>query len=311
LPEFQPAVLEHVLHHERVFRRLALHAAARGERPVLVADRGVCDQLAYMDQSSFEQLLLTQSQQFVSVRDERYDGVIYLRSAANGAEAFYGAESNTTRYETIEEARLLDDRTLHAWIGTPHLSVIENIPGESFKGKLSRSVAALARIIGEPEPLEAERKFKVVNFDPSQLPEHTVPCQIVQTYLVGVDGRGERVRARGQNNYWVYSHTIKQSVAAGVAIERERIITRGEYENFLVRRNSRLNVIQKTRYCFVCGGHYCELDLFHTGNMAGQALLEIELARDQMDAPLKLPPFLQIESEETHNKAYSNYAMAA
>ncbi len=260
-PEFQPAVLQHVLLHEAMLENAAKRLQDEGKKPVLIADRGVCDQLAYAGMDQMQTLLREHDLRFEQVRDERYDGVIYMRSAANGAEQFYTAASNETRYETLEEAKLLDDRTMHAWVGTPHLIVIKNEPDEPFSGKINRAVGALARILGEPEPLEAERKFLVSDFILSQLPSHAVPCDIVQTYLVGVPGKTERVRARGQNNYWVYSHTIKEYVADGVAIERERILSRAEYDNFLIRRDNRRVDIHKIRHCFVYDGHYCELDV--------------------------------------------------
>lgn len=310
-PEFQPAVLQHVLQHEAMLENAAKRLQADGKKPVLIADRGICDQLAYVGMEAMQKLLHDQGLRFEQARDERYDGVIYMRSAANGAEQFYTAASNEKRYETLAEAKALDDRTMHAWVGTPHLIVIKNQPDEPFSGKINRAVGALARLLGEPEPLEAERKFLVSDFAVSQLPSHTVPCDIVQTYLVGVPGKTERVRARGQNNYWVYSHTIKEYVADGVAIERERILTRAEYDNFLVRRNHARSVIHKTRYCFVYSGHYCELDVFHTGTRVGEVHLEIEVARSEMKAPLELPPFLQIDCELTDKKGYSNFDMTA
>ncbi len=310
-PEFQPAVLEHVLYHEAMYHNAAKRLQADGLKPVMIADRGVCDQLAYTGMEQLQSYLHEHGLRFEQVRDERYDGVIYMRSAANGAEQFYNAASNETRYETLEEAKLLDDRTLHAWVGTPHMIVIKNEPGEPFSGKINRAVGALARLLGEPEPLEAERKFLVGNFSVSQLPSHAVPCDIVQTYLVGVSGKTERVRARGQNNYWVYSHTVKEYVAAGVSVERERILTRSEYDNYLIRRDYRRVDIHKTRHCFVYDGHYCELDVFHTGRRPSEVHLEIEVARSDMETSIDLPPFLQIEREITHEKGFSNFDMSA
>jgi CYTH domain-containing protein len=177
-------------------------------------------------------------------------------------------------------------------------------------GKVSRSVAALARILGEPEPLEAERKFLIKGFSVATLPAHAVACDIVQTYLVSAPGQVERVRARGQDNCWVYTHTIKQFIAPGVAREQEKIITRAEYESYLVRRDYAKEVIQKTRFCFVYGGHYCELDVFRTGRRKGDVLLEIEVAQSQMDAAIMLPPFLDVLQEVTHDRDFSNLVMA-
>jgi hypothetical protein len=38
------------------------------------------------------------------IRDIRYDGVLHMVTAADGAENFYASLSNEARYESLEEA---------------------------------------------------------------------------------------------------------------------------------------------------------------------------------------------------------------
>lgn len=152
-----------------------------------------------------------------------------------------------------------------------------------------------------------ERKFLVKNFDPSQLPPHAVPVDIVQHYLVPRGIGVERVRARGQNNVWTYIHTVKQKKGPGVNVEHERIVTEREYQGLLVRRDGSLKPIHKMRYCFSFDGQYCELDVFE-GHRQGLVMLEIETSED--DRGVRLPPFLTIEREVTGNFEYSNYSLA-
>ena len=45
----------------------------------------------------------------VELRDNRYNQVIHMVSAAKGAEEFYTTEDHVTRYEPVELARELDD----------------------------------------------------------------------------------------------------------------------------------------------------------------------------------------------------------
>ena len=45
----------------------------------------------------------------VEMRDNRYNQVIHMVSAAKGAEDFYRTDTHVTRYENIELARTLDD----------------------------------------------------------------------------------------------------------------------------------------------------------------------------------------------------------
>ena len=46
----------------------------------------------------------------VELRDNRYDQIIHMVSAAIGAEAFYQLANNAVRSETIEQARELDGK---------------------------------------------------------------------------------------------------------------------------------------------------------------------------------------------------------
>lgn len=305
--EFQKSILHHVLSQEQIFNDAALALVQDGHKPVLICDRGVCDQQAYMGSHAFRDLCTANGLTHVTVRDERYDGIIFLRSAALGAEEFYGTANNKTRYESLEEARSLDARTLDAWIGTPHLFVIENIEGEQFSAKMSKTVATLARILGEPEPVETERKFLIKDFSRDLLPQHAIAIDIVQTYLVSAYKYAERVRARGEDNHWVYTHTIKEPKGPGVSIERERIVTQSEYQNLLIRRDTMRSPIHKTRFCFTYAQHYCELDVFG-GRNGGLVMLEIETPENERE--VSLPPYLHVDREVTEDPNYSNFSLA-
>jgi CYTH domain-containing protein len=114
------------------------------------------------------------------------------------------------------------------------------------------------------------------------------------------------VRARGGNGGWVYTHTIKTPYASGASIERERIITRFEYDDLLVRRDVTARPIYKDRWCFTYGEHYCELDVFH-GHLAGDVVLEIE--HDEGE-DVVTPPFLGPMTDVTDDPTWSNYRKA-
>ena len=62
--------------------------------------------------------------------------MLHLVTAARGAEAHYTTANNSSRTETAEEARLMDDKTLQAWSGHPCLRVARNAEG-GFPAKLA------------------------------------------------------------------------------------------------------------------------------------------------------------------------------
>ena len=47
----------------------------------------------------------------VELRDNRYNQIIHMVSAANGAEDFYTLQGHQTRYEGIDQARKVDEIT--------------------------------------------------------------------------------------------------------------------------------------------------------------------------------------------------------
>jgi len=60
------------------------------------------------------------------MRDERYDGVLHMVTAADGAEDFYASLSNEARYESKEEAIDKDMKLRQAYMGHPQWTIINN-----------------------------------------------------------------------------------------------------------------------------------------------------------------------------------------
>lgn len=70
-----------------------------GEPTVILCDRGVMDGKAYMKPEGWQVLLDENGFNIVNLRDKRYDAVIHLVTAADGADEYYQLENNTARYE--------------------------------------------------------------------------------------------------------------------------------------------------------------------------------------------------------------------
>jgi CYTH domain-containing protein len=286
----------------------SLLAFARGTgRPaVLICDRGAMDGAAYVSAEAWSEVLAEMGLGVVELRDQRYDAVIHLVTAAEGAEAFYGTQSNAVRYETIEQARAVDLRLRNAWLGHPRLRIIDN--STSFDEKVRRVVAAVSAVVGVPEPARRERKYLVRGVAAGGLP---VPCEYIdieQTYLATPDDSEARVRRRGQRGAFTFTHTIKRPVSFGERIEIERPITAREYEAHLSGADPTRRTIRKSRCVFLYGNHYFELDRF-LEPCPGLQLLEVEV--DDLARPVPLPPFIEVEREVTGEAAFSNHMLAA
>ena len=310
-----PAWLQELESHFLAFQRslrqrylaLAQSFVERGERVVIIYDRGESDVAAYIGDGAWAQLLLGAGLTLADVRDS-YDAVIHLVTAAEGAEAFYSNANNAARRETAAEARALDACTLAAWVGHPHLRVIDN--STDFASKLERIVATVARVVGLPEPVEIERKFLLRSAPTAELLASlgSKPVEIEQTYLRSpAPGTEVRLRRRGIGANAVYYRTTKQARSATTRIETEQQIGRHQYELELLEADPQRHPIHKIRHCFVQHGTYFELDEFVSPH--GLWLLEIELT-DENDE-IRLPAELDIAREVTGEAGWTNAELAA
>jgi CYTH domain-containing protein len=120
----------------------------------------------------------------------------------------------------------------------------------------------------------------------------------------------ERVRQRGRNNEYVFTHTKKRNISDVKRVEIERQIDVTKYVQLLMRADPTRRQIVKTRYCVMENDLIYELDVFSSAEWNGKALLEIELSHE--DAPFTLPDWVDKEQahEVTFDKAYTNAALA-
>lgn len=123
--------------------------AEMSKKPTIVlCDRGLVDCAAYMTKEEYQALLDEQGWTWSQLRDKRYDSVIFMNTAAKGAEEYYTLANNSARTETAEEARALDNRTLNAWIGHPYMAICPNIKGKPFAYKVDLAIKAVQKTIG-------------------------------------------------------------------------------------------------------------------------------------------------------------------
>jgi CYTH domain-containing protein len=244
----------------------------------------------------------------VEVRDRRYKAAIFLRSLAYDQPDLYEKlkSGNPHRRENVDEARIMDEKTLQAWVGHPHLRILDN--STDWEGKLKRLEKEICGVLGMPVPLEIEKKYLCAPIDLVNIPVPVQKVDIEQLYLFSRDpGNVLRVRQRGQYGKHVYFVTEKRDVGAGVRQEVEHFISREQYEWSLRFQLPGTRIVKKSRHCFVYENQYFELDVIPIGRKTLH-LLEIELTEETQQP--KLPPFLKIIGNVTDDPRYTNRAMA-
>lgn len=306
--KIEKLMLEHQIQQRNsILKRAALFP---DEKRVIIYDRAEADVAAYLPREEFEKLIKNMSLGWREIRDS-YDGVIHLVSAARGAEKFYTLENNAARRENAKEAGIADEKTQRAWMGHPHLKIIDNSTG--FEEKLVRSLQAVAKILMVPVPLFIEKKFLLMSPDFSHpVLREAVEIQIEQVYLLANKSEEIRVRKRNQKGDWpmYYRTHRKNGLALGMRQETEETISKREYEDLLILKDPTRQILRKTRYCFIYNNQYFELDAIRTEKIGKDPFYILEIKLTEENDKVDIPSFLGKTREVTGNKRYTNAFLA-
>lgn len=274
------------------------------DEPVLiVCDRGTLDISTYLPAEMWAKitgLCGVTNQQLL----DRYDAVLHLVSAADGAEQFYNTTSNEVRTEGLEKARLLDRKIVQAWTGHGHLRVINN--HDNFDTKLNRVLQEISSVLGLPQPITEERKY-IVTTDGTRV-SNTIECEIVQTYLVADPDCEVRLRRRiWPGGKTANVHTTKKHLPNHEQVETERQVSDALYESLLAQADPYRHPIRKMRESFIYEGQYFELDRYLDQL---QRLVILETKGIAQGEKVKLPPSIKIVEDITGRKEYYNYNLS-
>lgn len=91
--------------------------------------------------------------------DNRYDAILHMCTAADGAEKFYASLNNEARYESIEEAVEKDKKLRNAYMGHSRWFYIGNKEIPDFNTKISNAKTAIHEILGQKSGGSFYKKF--------------------------------------------------------------------------------------------------------------------------------------------------------
>lgn len=305
---FQASLLRTQMALEDNFYRIA---SAASRPSVLLCDRGAMDGRAYMSTEQWEVMLAENGWDPVTLRDGRYDLVIHMVTAADGALAFYQLENNATRSESPALARELDRKTQEAWVGHPQLRIIDNRTG--FREKIDRVFTAIGELIGVKVSKRPVRKFLVAKDVRPRALESSVAnleeFEVEQTFLERGRRNGvqESVRRRCGNGTSTFVHKVRRPTVDGEIQETKRQITNRAYVMLLGNADPERRTVRIKRQCFVKNSQYFVMD----------TILNIEptvrLIRAQVDDDdaLELPDWIETERDVTGDPEWTVFAMSS
>ena len=266
---------------------------------IVVHDRGIMDNKAYLSEQDFNRLLCEKRKQEIFLL-ERYDAVAHLVTAADGAEQFYTLSNNSARTETIEEARELDLKTKLSWLGHDYLSIVSN--NHDFNYKISETLNIIENTI-KKEKLKQQRKFlldyKYVDNLLSIYPHKTF--YIEQQYLPTEDNI-YRFRKKTLNNCSFYTVTLEQLIGTSkkIILENHKIDEQ-KYYNVTLDNFDNMYEIQKERNFVLYDNQYFKIDRFKND----LCLLEIDWSSLN-----KLPIDIPIIDDVTDRDDYYNFMLS-
>ncbi len=301
MEEFQYFVIEDQLHKEK----LALKAAQMvpEEKVLIIYDRAVMDDKAYVSDSQFQNILAhfgKTEEQILS----GYDAVLHLVTCAKGAEYAYNF-GNAARYESLEDARAKDDLTLRAWSAHPSLYIIDN--SIDFEDKINRAIAQIYRIVGQSAPAVEKRKFLISMPDCQALKEKygAVSVEMMQTYLNSPNPQIERrIRQQRNGGGYLYFYTEKRIAKDGSRWVTEKPISEKEYVAYLMDSDLSLHAVRKLKYRFGYKNSRLEIDVYPFSQE--KAVLFVYGGAEE----LQLPQEISLIKEVTGDKTYKNRQLA-
>lgn len=142
---------------------------------LLLCDRGVLDSLAYLEADSRPVLLERNKWTMNQLSYSRYNGIIHLVTAADGAETYYTTSNNKVRRESPNEAKELDQKIQEAWAGHQDHLIIGNHFNGGFQEKMEETIKALSRLVGLPNAAYILKKCLIdPGFNPADIPSDCI-----------------------------------------------------------------------------------------------------------------------------------------
>lgn len=303
--EFQKYVVDLQLKKEQLCYRAAQEIS--GDNVLIFIDRGLNDDLAYVGEDSFTEILKEFDIKIDEI-DSRYDMVVHLVTSAKGKEEAYNYSTNSARYETIEEARYMDDMALNAWQKHPNRVIIGN--ETDFEVKMTKAIQSVFEFLGHGDAIERFSKYLIEVDDEllerlSKEDNYSV-SRIVQHYLTSDNGFERRIRRRERDGDVLYSYSEANYLSTNERIKVDRVLTERQYNDYSHQIDKSLHETDKMRYAFINNGSFFKLDVFNFDTSKG--ILSTESTAD--DNEIKIPDYVKVIKDVTGDVNYKNYFLA-
>lgn len=284
------------------------YASSRRVKPIVIfCDRGLMDGKAYVSTNVWQGILDENKWNEIYLRDSRYDAIIHMVTAADGAEKYYDLDTNEARYENLKQALDVDKRLQKNWSGHSQLYLIDNnVP--SFDEKVQKAVRTVLNLLGIPQSTIFNRKFLIYPFHTKSI---TVPFEefnVQEVFLTNSETQQTKLIKKGTD--FSYNYTIEtKDTTDDQVITRRRQITARDYIHYMQERRDESKIIlEKLRVSFMYENQHFIIDTLTNVDQSPSLLrIETELASEEV----KTPDFLKYFRDVTDEEDYATYTMAS
>ena len=255
--EFQDILLKYQLFKENLI--LESINNSNDDNAIVIFDRGLLDNKAYIGDSEFNELLGKYKLKEMELLN-RYDLIIHLETGAKSD--FYRTDNNEYRRESKEEAIEMDNKTLNAWKLHRNLHIVKCY--DDFSLKQERIINICKNSLKDNK----RKQYKYIVDDSTFNEKIDSSYALIEQYYIDNNDKYEhRLRKLISNNQTVYSYTIQEKLGDGFSnIILDEIIPEQVFNLKLVTKKI-INTVNKKRYYIIVDGVLLYLDIFNDGRI--------------------------------------------
>ena len=281
---------------------------------LIICDRGTLDSFAYTDKKTKTEILKSENWNYNYLCNNRYDLVVHLVTAAQGAEKYYTLANNKARSESLEEARVLDGLIAEEWIDHHNMKIIDNsIVG--FEAKVDRVVKLIGSEVGVIIPRFHKKYLLGKKISEADLRRFlTVKVFSFVDFIFFLENdNGKRIcwivkryfKKRDFFNFFIVDRVMDQDPVKRV--QTQRTLNRDIYLEFLKKKKSGKSEIVRETHSFILKKNnesvVCSVEnVFVSGKE--KFILRVHRDSEKNDDLSILPDFFEIEEDISQNPVY-------
>ena len=252
----------------------------------------------------------------VQIRDNRYDAVIHMVTAADGAAEFYATVTGEARYESVDQAKEKDEQLRQAYMGHVKWFLIGNKDCNSFKEKIQKTKEAVLDVLGKSAGTHFHKKYllkkdpkadsSVLPIDLSAIDQNCFEeIHLSETFIDYQTAEGEvvscSVEKKGSKNSYTYTHKLLLK-KNDQKVLKKRSISASEYIQYKSQIKAGTITLRSKRVCIIDEGIYVIIEYYNESD--GQPMLGIIQVKKGAATNIELPSYIRTYREVTDEHQY-------